>query len=328
MTILEQLPEGSHVAVIRLRSLGDCVLTTPGLALLKCERPDLAVGVAVEPPFRALFEGNPAVSEILEARWQAVRAWKPKLCVNLHGGTRSQWMTALSGAKWRAGFAHHSFTLAYNLKISRAQQIMGVNRTVHTVEHLASAFFALGVAQQAVPRAQLYAANSPIEGRYAVLHPFASAPEKQWPTERFLEIARYLRLWNITPVFLCGPVDDAAPFAAHRVFRGTLAEVKNVLSKAVVFVGNDSGPAHMAAAFALPSIVLFSTSNPAIWAPWRTEAEIIVAPDGMNQVSVSRVVAALERLRVLKDAHRPVGPARGAGSGPDWARIRDEEARA
>jgi len=84
----------------------------------------------------------------------------------------------------------------------------------------------------------------------------------------------------------------------------------------------------MAAAFALPSIVLFSTSNPAIWAPWRTEAEIIVAPDGMNQVSVSRVVAALERLHVLKDAHRPLGPARGAGSGPDWARIRDEEARA
>src|SRR5436305_6007415 len=138
MTLLEQLPEGSRVAVIRLRSLGDCVLTTPGLSLLKKTRPDLSVAVSVENPFRAVFEGNPVVSRILSPTWQAIRAWKPNLCLNLHGGTRSQWMTALSGAKWRAGFAHHTFTFAYNLRIPRAQCVLGVNRIVHTAEHLAS----------------------------------------------------------------------------------------------------------------------------------------------------------------------------------------------
>ncbi len=61
MTVLEQLPEGSRIAIIRLRSLGDCVLTTPGLALLKEARPDLSVGVAVENRFRAVFTGNPAI---------------------------------------------------------------------------------------------------------------------------------------------------------------------------------------------------------------------------------------------------------------------------
>src|ERR1700689_5348316 len=101
MTVLDQLPIGARVAVIRLRSLGDCVLTTPALALLKGARPDLAVGVAVEARFRAVFEGNPALSQILPATWLAVRQWQPALCINLHGGTRSQWMTALSGAKWR-----------------------------------------------------------------------------------------------------------------------------------------------------------------------------------------------------------------------------------
>src|SRR5581483_3086423 len=117
MTILEQLPEASRVAVIRLRSIGDCVLTTPALALLKRSRPDLTIGIAVEERFNSLFEGNPAVSQILAPSWQSIRNWKPRLCVNLHGGTRSQWMTALSGATWRAGFAHHSVTLAYNVKI-------------------------------------------------------------------------------------------------------------------------------------------------------------------------------------------------------------------
>jgi heptosyltransferase-3 len=303
MTILEQLPEQSRVAVIRLRSLGDCVLTTPGLRLLKTARPDLAIGVAVEERFQSVFEGDSAVSALLAPTWRAVRGWRPSLCVNLHGGTRSQWITALSGAKWRAGFAHHSTTFAYNFKIRRAQKIMGVNRTVHTAEHLASAFFALGVPLQPVPRAELSAPDSPIQGRYAVLHPFASGPDKQWPAERFCEIARYLKLWNITPNFLSGPSDDPAPFGPHRVVRGTLTEAKAVLSKATVFIGNDSGPAHVAAAFGVRSVVLFSSSSPAIWGPWRTESEIVVAPDGLAKVTVSRVIAALERLRMFEEAH-------------------------
>ncbi len=310
MTILEQLPQGSRVAIIRLRSLGDCVLTTPALTLLNRARSDLKIGVSVEPPFAAVFEGSPAISEILAPACRAVRNWKPSLCVNLHGGTRSQWITGLSGAKWRAGFAHHSTTLAYNFKIGRAQRILGVNRTVHTAEHLASAFFALGVPLQEVPRAEMSAGDSPIDAgdppihpRYAVLHPFASTPGKQWPPERFCEVARYLELWNIAPVFLAGPGDDAQAFSAHRVFRGTLTAAKAVISRAAVFIGNDSGPAHIAAAFSVPTLVFFSTSNPAIWGPWRTESEIVVAPDGLNQVSVSRVIAALERLRVFEEAH-------------------------
>src|SRR5581483_4200047 len=261
MTILEQLPGASRVAVIRLRSLGDCVLTTPALSLLKRTRPDLNIGVVVEPRFSAVFENNPTVAGLLSPSWQAVRKWKPRLCVNLHGGTRSQIMTALSGAQWRAGFSHHSTTLAYNVKIPRAQRILGVQRRVHTAEHLASAFFALGVPLVAVPRAELFASEMPIAERHAVLHPFASTPEKTWPAERFAEVARYLQLWNIRPIFRAGPEDDATPFAGHTVLRGSLEQVKGVLANAALFVGNDSGPAHMAAAFGVPSVVLFSTSD-------------------------------------------------------------------
>ncbi len=70
-----------------------------------------------------------------------------------------------------------------------------------------------------------------------------------------------------------------------------------------MFIGNDSGPAHMAAAFGVPTVVLFGNSNPAIWGPWRTESEVVVAPDGWSNVPVSRVIAALERLRTFQEAH-------------------------
>ncbi len=303
MTVLEQLPEGSRAAVIRLRSLGDCVLTTPAIALLKRARPDLEVGIVAEERFSEVFAGNPAISRVLAPSWQAVRKWGSTLCVNLHGGTRSQWMTALSGARWRAGFAHHNTTFAYNVKIRRAQQIIGVNRKVHTAEHLASAFFALGVPLSDVPRAQLFSGEPLMKRRHAVLHPFASAPEKQWPAARFTEVARYLNLSNIAPVFVAGPGDDTAPFRDHQILQGTLSEAKALLSNAALFIGNDSGPAHLAAAFGVPSVVMFSTSDPAVWEPWKTESEVLVAREGIENISVSRVIAALERLLAPAEAH-------------------------
>jgi ADP-heptose:LPS heptosyltransferase len=168
---------------------------------------------------------------------------------------------------------------------------------------MASAFFSIGVPLQEVPRGQLFADPSPMTGKYAVIHPFASAPEKEWRADRFCEVARYLALWNIKPVILAGPKDDVTPFKAHQIVKGSLNEAKALLSKAAVFVGNDSGPAHMAAAFAVPCVVLFGPSNHAIWGPWQTESEIVVAPDGLKDVSVSRVIAALERLRMFEEAH-------------------------
>jgi heptosyltransferase-3 len=59
----------------------------------------------------------------------------------------------------------------------------------------------------------------------------------------------------------------------------------------------------MAAAFGIPSIVMFSCTNPTIWGPWRTESEVIVACEGLQTVTVSRVIAALERLKTLEEAH-------------------------
>ncbi|MGH9594250.1 MAG: glycosyltransferase family 9 protein, partial [Bryobacteraceae bacterium] len=255
--LLERLPSGSRIAVIRLRSLGDCVLTTPALALLKSHRPDLRVSVVVEERFAAVFEGNPDVNEILPPRISAVTASRPEVVLNLHGGTRSMALTMASRAGTRAGFAHHAYSLLYTARIPRAQEILGVERKVHTAEHIASAMFWMGVPQTEIPRARLAAEAAPPAPGYAVLHPFASAPEKTWTAAGFLEVARYLKEnAGLDPVFLAGPRDDAGMFAPFRVYRNApLAQVKSLLSGARIFVGNDSGPAHVAAAFGVPVVV-------------------------------------------------------------------------
>jgi len=289
--LLERLPSGSRIAVIRLRSLGDCVLTTPALTLLKTHRPDLRIGVVVEDPWRDIFEEF----EILPPRRSAIRGWHPDMVLNLHGGTRSMWLTATSGAQVRAGFAHHAYSFLYNAKIPRAQEILGDPRRVHTAEHLASAMFWMGVPRTEIPRAQLSADPVAIAGPYTVLHPFAATPDKTWPAERFLDVAEHLT----NPVFLAGPNDDPTPFAKFRVFQNApLAEVKSIIAGAQLFIGNDSGPAHIAAAFGVPVVVLFGPSDPVNWAPWRTESQVLTSPEAIDGISVGDVIAAAETLRV------------------------------
>src|SRR5213078_3950103 len=98
-TVLERLPDRARVAVVRLRSLGDCVLTTPALDILKLSRPDLRISIIVEERFAPIFEGNDSVDDILAPGIPALRNWRPQLCLNLHGGSRSAALTAASGAE-------------------------------------------------------------------------------------------------------------------------------------------------------------------------------------------------------------------------------------
>jgi heptosyltransferase III len=266
---------------------------------LKGYRPDLAVAVVVEDRFREIFEGNPDIDAILPPSVATLRGFRPLVCLNFHGGPRSAWFTALSGARWRAGFGHFRQQFAYNVRIPRTQEILGITRTVHTAEHLASAMFYLGVPRREIPRAQLIARSRDREGAVAVIHPFAANAAKAWPAQRFLEVGHHLEASGNQIAIIGGAADDFSPFRAFHTLQGApLAAIKSLLAGASIFLGNDSGPAHMAAAFGVPSVVLFGTSDPEIWGPWRATSEVLYAPEGIHTIPVSRVIEALPRLRV------------------------------
>lgn len=297
--VLHTLPQSSRILIIRLRSLGDCVLTTPALHLLKVARPDLRLAVMVEERFAAVFDGNPEIEAILPPRAGVAMTWRPELTLNFHGGTRSAVLTAASLSSRRAGFDYYRFRSLYNLPVPSAQEILGVQRKVHTAEHLASAMFWLGVPPSEVPRARLFAKNGGRRSTCAVLHPFASAASKAWPVERFVALAHYLKeRLGLVVAIIGGRKDDFTGFAEFECLRGApLGEVKSLLATATLFAGNDSGPAHMAAAFGVPAVVLYGSSDAQVWAPWRTEAEVLVEPAGLREVPLERVTEAVEKLR-------------------------------
>jgi heptosyltransferase-3 len=305
INVLDRLPSGARVAIIRLRSLGDCVLTTPALSLLKHARPDLRIALVVEDSFAPVFAGNPDVDQILSPNAGSLSRFRPHLALNLHGGATSVRLMLAAASGLRAGFAHFRFQPMYNVRIPRAQEILGVDRTVHTAEHLASAMFYLGVPHAEIPRARLFAAAASSRSRpFAVLHPFASEAAKTWPRENFLAVAKHLEDdLGMESLFVGGASDNLSAFGPHTCLQGSpLEELKSLLAGAALFVGNDSGPAHIAAAFGRPVVVLFGSSDIDNWRPWRTENSALTHPLGIHAIEVPEVTAAIEALAPLPAA--------------------------
>lgn len=301
--ILPSLPQGARVLVIRLRSIGDIVLLTSALRLLKEWRPDLRLSVMVEARFGELLAENPDVDEVLTLDkrdgWKQMadrlrmarrlRRSKFALCLNLHGGPTSAWLTLASGAKHRATFEHHRLHSFYSVLIPDARVILG-QPTIHTAEHQASAFFELGLPRKSIPRARLRFSPEHaiwwarkreelgLAGReYAILHPTALYFTKQWAPENFARLAGYLESERGLAVLLaCGPgeadvldaVERASGRKLARLESGSLGQYAATLAEARLFVGNDSGPAHMASALERPVVVIFGSSSSTIWGPW------------------------------------------------------------
>lgn len=285
---LESLPLGAAVVVIRLRSLGDAVLTTPALRILRRTRPDLDVTVVMDRPFAAVLEGSPDIDHVLPvdrgktlAAIRQIRVVAPSLCINLHGGNSSAWMTWFSGARYRAGYAHFPKRFVYNIRIPTAQQILGLHEdaAIHTAEHHASAMFHLGAPHGEIPGAVLQAEAERPARPYAVFHVAAAYETKRWSAENFRQVAEAVRTRHgLEPVFLAGPGEDDLlerfPEYETRPAPG-IAGIKNLLAGASLFVGNDSGPAHIAAAFGVPCAVIFGSSNSTVWGPWGAKSAVV-----------------------------------------------------
>ena len=98
---------------------------------------------------------------------------------------------------------------------------------------------------------------------YAVIHPFSGSPRKNWPIEKFRAMASELE--RTIPVRWCAGPDD--PPLEGAVHIPDLYELACWLARGRLYVGNDSGITHLAAAAGTPVLALFGPTDPAIWAP-------------------------------------------------------------
>jgi len=121
-------------------------------------------------------------------------------------------------------------------------------------------------------------------GDFAVIHPFASGPRKRWPLEDFRVVAAQLGM----PVRWCaGPEDELAE--AVRI--ADLYELGCWISQARVFIGNDSGISHLAAAVGTPVVAIFLSTDPLVWTPRGERIAALVNPRVEEVVSAARKVS-------------------------------------
>jgi heptosyltransferase III len=122
---------------------------------------------------------------------------------------------------------------------------------------------------------------------FAVIHPFSGSSKKCWPLERYKELANRLGM----PVRWCaGPEETLAD--AVRI--GDLYDLAGWLATARVYIGNDSGITHLAAAVGTPVVALFGPTDPRIWAPRGRDVSVIAKPV-IEDIEVREVANAVLR---------------------------------
>jgi ADP-heptose:LPS heptosyltransferase len=147
----------------------------------------------------------------------------------------------------------------------------GANRPEfrEAVRQLPFEFFpALPPPAEGIPR--IVVPEAPREN-FAVIHPFASAAAKRWPLENFRAVAAALKI----PVRWCaGPEEELE----NAIRIADLYELACWLSRARVYIGNDSGISHLAAAVGTPAVAIFISTDPLIWSPRGERVTALVKP--------------------------------------------------
>jgi heptosyltransferase-3 len=342
-----------RVLVIRLRSIGDTVLTTPSLFALRRFLPEARIDILLEDWVAPVLEGSDLVDRVITISREStsarariareLRANRYDVVYNLHGGTTATFLTRATGAEHRVGFAHYQYARLHNHVAPSSLEIWQ-RPTLHSVEQQLALIGWTGVPVTDRPGTQLAVTDNALasaaaklvgagfEGLdkgepFAVIHPTAAFDTKQWATENFASVAAELHTRGLTPIVIVSPQETASlksliNFSSNRIValsNLSLPEVTALTSRARLFVGNDSGIAHIAAAAGAPCVVIFGSSNRNHWRPWTTQPNEVVfeelpcqpchgyfcaefeKPECILRVPVERVVSAIDRvLRQIK----------------------------
>lgn len=308
-----------RIAVLRALALGDLLCAVPTLRALRAAHPDAHITL-IGLPWAAEFverfgdlldalspfPGWPGMPEVAfdaarTAAFLGDAQHRFDLAVQLQGsGLASNAFAAMLGARQTAGFLppglsappapgqwlHHDPRGHEIHRLLRLAPAFGSgHRPAPPDDHLE---FPVRPAER-IQAEGLLAAASIDRGAYAVVHPGSSDPRRRWPAERFGEVVRELRtaglrvlVTGVAPeAAVTARVAAAAPDAALDLAgRTSLGVLAALVERAVLVVSNDTGVSHLAAALRTPSVVVFTGSDPARWAPLDTDRHTAVG-DGL-----------------------------------------------
>jgi len=149
------------------------------------------------------------------------------------------------------------------------------------------------VAGRCVPRIPWIGCARRDDG-FAVIHPFSGSAAKNWPLDRYREFA--MQLAARMPVFWCaGPSEELD----GAVRMDDLYQLATWLARARIYIGNDSGITHLAAAAGAPVAALFGPTDPRVWAPRGERVQIVATEhpgEPIERITLQRVTEAVSKV--------------------------------
>ncbi len=310
-----------RILLVNLAHIGDVLMTTPAIAAIRAAHRDAHLAMLAGPWSAAVLENNPHLDEILVTRaswwdrdrgspWcipgeflefvEVLRSGRFDAVVNFKSFFQENLAAALAGIPSRIGYGIYGGGFLHTSCVDFPWD-------AHTVEeHLALAALLGGSAAHPVVEVfpsredervvEDWLGNPP--RALVAMHLGAGAPAKRWPVEGFAAVARLVRERLESDIVLVGGVPDAPWGEEFRrrvgfpvldgVGRFGIRQTAALLTRCRAFVGNDSGPAHLAAAVGCPAVVVFSGTNDVHrWRPWGRNVRTIqktpeCAPCGLD----------------------------------------------
>jgi hypothetical protein len=254
--------------LIRPGAIGDCVLSLPALEWLRTEYTEVWTPNAVVPLIRFAdrvysiasigldllgLPGIEAPSGLVERlpSFDSIVSW--------YGTNREEFRDAVAG-----------------LPFVFLPSLPAADERGHAADYFLRAAGGEGLA---IPRIECPAVA---RRDSIVIHPFSGSARKNWPLERYRGLAARLPL----PVEWCaGPEEELADAVRFE----NLYELGRWIAGARLYIGNDSGITHLAAAAGTPVLALFGPTDPAIWAP---RGDVTVLHGDLDEISVDAVLNA------------------------------------
>lgn len=287
-----------RILLVRLSAIGDCIHALPVLEALKERWPEAFVGWAIQGGGYALLRGHPKVDRFhlfprgknnptVATRLKDLRTFRRELkaerydvVVDLQGLTKSAMVGRLSGASRRIGFAP-----PLGREISRffyTEQVSPPPEARHVVEKNLALLGPLGLVpagsrfgfpsweKEGRAMEDYLARHQLSPGEFAIINPGTTWETKRWHEDKFAELA--LRLIERVPLVITwGDAKEKtqAETIVTRVGSGamlapptTLPELGALIARARLFIGNDTGPMHLAAGLGVPTLAVFGATDP------------------------------------------------------------------
>ena len=283
--------------------IGDAVMTTPALKAVRETFPEARVTVVANPLVAQLFEFHPDCDEVIEydrqgrhtgligfLRFVAMLRGRKFDCAFLfQNAAEAAVMAFLAGIPLRAGFMTDGRRLLLNHPVPIGDAERALHHTDYYLHMLAQCGVTTSVKQQALalrPDEIQWAAEKLPQERFAVINPGAAyGSAKRWVPERFAAVGDKLFSEHGLSVVLSGgpgEIEIGADIAKamqsphqNLIGRTSVREMMALLAASRLMITNDSGPMHVAAAFAVPMVAIFGPTDHTTTSPWGTRSQIV-----------------------------------------------------